>query len=125
MDKLTQRLKKLIPQHKRLYAQLKAQMDTLRSRGIYNRFYRAWYSRASAAKGAHEEYIFSYLFDQYGDVESAAFIENATDAIRNCNAYILTVRSFYNDSPLQIYLDIEQTAQQLKGVFTSGLNLAR
>lgn len=125
MNAVTRKIKKLAPQHTKSFRELITCLDALRSKGIYNRFYTEWYKRAAASKGAHEELVYSYLYDASGNVDQEAFVEEARDAIKNCQAYILVSRKFYLDSPLQVYVDLTNAATKLKTVFTTALSIAQ
>lgn len=125
MSTVTKRIKKLEPIHTKNFRELIVCLDTLRSKGIYNRFYAEWYRRASQAKGAHEELRYDYLSDRNGSIDLQAFIEDVRDAIKNCNAYIKVSEKFYADSPLEVYLDLASAAETLKTVFTTALSFVQ
>ena len=123
MNGTTRKLKKLEPKHAECFRKLIACLDTIRSKGLYNRFYAEWYKRASQAKGAHEEYIYEYFVDKpTQSIDEEAWIENAHDAIKNCNAYVTVCKKFYADNPLHVFLDLQSAAEELKGIFNEVLS---
>ena len=113
------KFKKLEQEHHKLFSKICTCLDELRSKGIYKRFYTEWYKRAAQATGAHEELIYSYNINKDGTIDKTAYLEDITDAVRNCSAYAIVAHKFYLDSPLEVYQNIEQAAIELKEVFAT------